>query len=384
PIPQTPEDSEDESDGEEDLGLNIGEEERHDEEEEEDKLYRDVNINQGRGLQGNLEVKDTHVTLTPVKPDGQQESPSVSSQFVTSMLNPIIVVGMESIFETTSRIDVQTPTFVAPLPMTIPTMTSTTIATTTTSQAPILPTPIPSEVLQDLPNFSSVFRFDDRLRSLEENLSKSDRLREEAQKENDEFLITVDENIKKIIKEQVKEQVKAQVFKILPRIEQAVNEQLEAEKMEGNKSIQRSDAQRNLYKALVDAYESDKIILDTYRETVTLKRRRYDDEYKDKEPSVGPDRGSKRRREGKETESASTLSKTATKSVARSTTRSRSRQASASESAFAEEPVQTTSQMKEPSHLEFETGADDQPIVQSSQDPEWFSQPKKPPSLDRD
>nr|GEZ51877.1 hypothetical protein [Tanacetum cinerariifolium] len=124
---------------------------------------------------------------------------------------------------------------------------------------------------------------------------QSDRLREEAQKENDEFLRTVDEYIKKIIKERVKEQVKAQVSKILPKIKQAVNEQLEAEilieKMEGNKSIQCSDAQRNLYKALVDAYESDKFILDTYGETVTLKRRRNDDEDKDEEPSVGLDRG---------------------------------------------------------------------------------------------
>nr|GFB26096.1 hypothetical protein [Tanacetum cinerariifolium] len=234
----------------------------------------------GGGLQGTLEVEDTHVTLTPVKPDGQQESSSVSSQFVTSMLD--------------STID-------------------------------------------------------------------------------------------------VKEQVKAQVSKILPRIEQVVNEQLEAkvltrsshssrtsyavadnlsemelkkiliEKMEGNKSIQRSDAQRNLYKALVDAYESDKIILDTYEETVTLKRRRDDDE----EPSTGPDQGTKRRKEGKEPESASTPSETTTKSAGRSTTGSRSRQASTSESAFAEEPVQTTSQMEEPSHLEFKTGADDQPIVQS-------------------
>nr|GEZ71624.1 hypothetical protein [Tanacetum cinerariifolium] len=108
PIPQTPKDSEDESDGEEDLDLNIGEEERHDEEEEEDELYRDVNINQGRRLQGTLEVEDIHVTLTLVKPNGQQESSSVSSQFVTSMLNLTIDVGMESIFETTSRTDVQT------------------------------------------------------------------------------------------------------------------------------------------------------------------------------------------------------------------------------------------------------------------------------------
>nr|GEU94254.1 hypothetical protein [Tanacetum cinerariifolium] len=46
------------------------------------------------------------------------------------------------------------------------------------------------------------------------------------------------------------------------------------EKIEGNKSIQRSNEQRNLYKALVEAYESDKIILDTYGDTVMLKRRR--------------------------------------------------------------------------------------------------------------
>nr|GEV38151.1 hypothetical protein [Tanacetum cinerariifolium] len=445
PIPQTPKSSEDEGDGGEDQGLNIGEEERLNEEEEADELYRDVDIHQGMGLKVNQEVKDSHVILTPVHPDGQQESSSVSSQFVTNMLNPTSDAGIESIFATAS-------TSVAPLPITAPTMTLSIVTTiTTTSQAPIPTAPIPSEVLQNLPTFALVLRFDDRLRSLEQNFSEvmqtnqfggavfaiprivqhfmdqrmneavqvavqlqSDRLREEAQKENDEFLRTVDENIKKIIKEQVKEQVKAQVSKILPRIKQAVNKQLEAEvltrsshssrtsyavaadlsemelkkilieKIEGNKSIQCSDAQRNLYKALVDAYESDKIILDTYGETVPLKRRRDDDEDKDKEPSAGPDRGSKRRIEGKETEAASTPLETATKSIGRSTTGSRSRQASISESAFVEEPVQTTSQMEEPSYLEFEIGADDQPIVQSSQHPEWFSQPKKPPSLNHD
>nr|GEX75582.1 hypothetical protein [Tanacetum cinerariifolium] len=144
-------------------------------------------------------------------------------------------------------------------------------------------------------------------------------------------------------------------------------------KMEGNKSIQRSDEQRNLYKGLVEAYEADKIILDTYGETVILKRRRDDDDDKDEGPSAGSDWGSKRRRKGKEPESASTPSEPTTRSVGRSTTRSKSRQASASESAFTEEPVQTTSQMEEPSHSEFETSAEDQPIVKSSQHPEWFS-----------
>nr|GFB43664.1 hypothetical protein [Tanacetum cinerariifolium] len=45
------------------------------------------------------------------------------------------------------------------------------------------------------------------------------------------------------------------------------------EKMEGNKSIQRSDEQRNRYKALVEDYDADKTILDTYGESTILKRR---------------------------------------------------------------------------------------------------------------
>nr|GEZ79703.1 hypothetical protein [Tanacetum cinerariifolium] len=152
PIPQTPESSED-----------------------EEELYKDVNINQGRGIQATLDVEDSHVTLTPVHPDGQQESSSVSSQFVTSMLNP------------------------------------------------------PSDV-------------------------------------------------------------------------------------------------------------------------VILKRRRDDDDDQEEGPFDGLDRGSKRRREGKEPESASAPLETITRSAGRSTTGSKSRQVSASKSTFAEEHVQTISKMDEPSY----------------------------------
>nr|GFC81545.1 hypothetical protein [Tanacetum cinerariifolium] len=94
--------------------------------------------------------------------------------------------------------------------------------------------------------------------------------------------------------------------------------------------------------------------------------------------------GSKRRREGGEPELASTLSEPAIRSTSRSTSGTQSRQMSTSESAFAEEPVQTTCQMDEPPHSVFETGTEDQPIVQTSQHPEWFSQPRKPPTPDRD
>nr|GEZ14588.1 hypothetical protein [Tanacetum cinerariifolium] len=296
PISKTPKNSNDEGNGDEDLGLNVGGEEEH--VKEEDKLYRNVNINQGRGIQETLDVEDLHVTLTPVNPDGQQQSSSVLR-----------------ILEANFSEAMQTNQFAGAV------------------------SAIPGIVQQYMDQ-----RMNEAVKVAVQ--IQSDHLRDEAQRENDEFLKTVDENMQKIIKEQVKGQVKIQVSKILPRIEQTVNEQLEAEilieKMEGNKSIQRSNEQRNLYKALVEAYESNKIILDTYGETVTLKRHRDDDANKDEEPSAGPDRGSKRRKERKEPESAS-----------------------ANESTFAEEPVQTTCQMKEPSHLEFDTGAKDQPIVQS-------------------
>nr|GEZ55336.1 hypothetical protein [Tanacetum cinerariifolium] len=84
-----------------------------------------------------------------------------------------------------------------------------------------------------------------------------------------------------------------------------------------NKSIHRSDEQRNLYKALVDAYECDKIILDTYGDTVTLKRRR--DEDKNEEPFAGSNRGSKRRRAGKEPESTSAPKEKTSKTSRKST-----------------------------------------------------------------
>nr|GEZ09509.1 hypothetical protein [Tanacetum cinerariifolium] len=72
PIPKTHENIDDEGIGEENLGTNVGREEGHDKEEEEDELYKDVNINLGRGIQMTQEFEDSHVTLTPVNPDGQQ------------------------------------------------------------------------------------------------------------------------------------------------------------------------------------------------------------------------------------------------------------------------------------------------------------------------
>nr|GFC56653.1 hypothetical protein [Tanacetum cinerariifolium] len=121
-------------------------------------------------------------------------------------------------------------------------------------------------------------------------------------------------------------------------------------------------------------------ILDTYGESTILKRRRKDDDQEG--PSARPNRRSKRQKGGEQA-SASTPSKKATKGAGGSTTGTQSRQQSTSQSAYAEEPVQTTCQMEETPLPVYETGADEQLIVQTSQHPEWFSQPRKPPSPDR-
>nr|GFB80162.1 hypothetical protein [Tanacetum cinerariifolium] len=266
--------------------------------------------------------EDSHVTLTPVNPDGQQQSSSVTSQFVTSMLNLTLDVDMESIFETTSQLDVQTPTSVAPLPMSAPTMTPSTIATiTTTSQAPILPTTQMNEAVK----VAVQIQFD--------------RLHDEAQRENEEFLKTIDENMQKIIKEQVKEQVKVQVSKILPRIEQAVNEQLKTKVL-----TQSSHSSRTSYVVAVDLSEMElkKILIEKMKDNK-------DDEMmmliRMKNPPLDQTGGQR------DAEKEKSLSQ------------------------------QALQRKLLPGAL---AGVEDQPIVQSSQYPEWFSQQQKPPSPDRD
>ncbi|GJT91547.1 hypothetical protein Tco_1080392 [Tanacetum coccineum] len=156
------------------------------------------------------------------------------------------------------------------------------------------------------------------------------------------------------------------------------------EKIEGNKSIHRSNEQKNLYKALVEAYESDKLILDTYGDTVSFKRRR-DDEDKYEEPSAGSNRGSKRRRAGKEPESTSALNEKTSKTTGKSTDGSKSQHKSAGESAHTEEPMHTDKDLEEPAHQEFNIGAtEEQSDKETSQHPDWFQKPAKHPTPGRD
>ncbi|GJZ62684.1 hypothetical protein Tco_0618821 [Tanacetum coccineum] len=352
-----------------------------------DDVMTDVILPQ---VQATQEIEDTHVTLTPVNPDGQQQSSSVSSGFVSNMLNPNQDTGVDDIFgqhaEATSLIDTPVTAIVEP-----------------SFSAPTNPlSSIPGTVDQYLAN------------KMQEAVDvavqlKYDRIREESTTANQQFLDSIDEGMKKIIKEQVKKEVS----KITPKIEKLVTDQLESEvlvrsskeantshavaanlselelkkilidKMEANNSINRSDIQRQLYKALVDAYEADKILLDTYGDTVTIKRPR-DGADDDQEPSAGTDRGSKRRRSGKEPASTSAPSETTTTTAGKTTTTgSKTHKKSASQSAPVEETMQTTDVFKAPAHQEFETGVHDEQAKEEVQHlPDWFQQPTRLPSPD--
>nr|GFC58824.1 hypothetical protein [Tanacetum cinerariifolium] len=168
----------DEGNGEENLGINVGWEEGQDEEEEKDELFRDVNINLGRGT---LEANFSEFMQTNQFARAVSSILGIVQRYMDRRMNEAVKVAVQI---------------------------------------------------------------------------QSDILRDEAQVENEQFLKTLDENMQKIIKEQVKEQVKTSyvVTDDLSKIELKIL----IEKMEGKKSIHRSNEQRNIYKALVEAYESDK------------------------------------------------------------------------------------------------------------------------------
>ncbi|GJY41664.1 hypothetical protein Tco_0428934 [Tanacetum coccineum] len=92
---------------------------------------------------------------------------------------------------------------------------------------------------------------------------KSDRIREEAQAKNQQFLDSIDEGIKKVIKEQFK----SEVSKITPQIEKLVNKQLESEVLvRSSKEAKTSHAvvanlsELELKKILIDKMEANKSI----------------------------------------------------------------------------------------------------------------------------
>ncbi|GKE72370.1 hypothetical protein Tco_1534411, partial [Tanacetum coccineum] len=164
-------------------------EEENNEESERNELYRDLNVNlEGRdvemmnaqptNVQTTQVTKDKHVIITPVILEGQQQSSSVSSDFVSNILNPRPDTSIDSIFslntEATSLVDVPVTTIAKPPFVSVTTLPPPHTPLITHMQQTPVPTPttFPSSSLQDLPNFGSLFGFDHLLKTLETDFSE--------------------------------------------------------------------------------------------------------------------------------------------------------------------------------------------------------------------
>ncbi|GKD19950.1 hypothetical protein Tco_1209108 [Tanacetum coccineum] len=248
-------------------------------EDEEEEMYGDLNLNLERrdvemtDAQTNQDMEDVHVTLTTEPLVVQQQSSSVSSDLVSMYINPSLdTVSVATVTPSSVTAIPQTPVPIIQTLQQIPDSTTT--------------TPNPTTTFPEIPNFASLFGFEQRVSVLETEMSEFKKL------------------------------VKAQVSKILPKVKKYVTESLGAEvlvrstnqpqtsyavaaslsefelkkilidKIEENKSMNRSDVQKNLYNALIESYNSDKDIFSSYGDVVTLKRGR-DDQDKDEDPSAG-------------------------------------------------------------------------------------------------
>ncbi|GJT66177.1 copia protein [Tanacetum coccineum] len=284
-------------------------EEQTNKEEEVNEMYNDVNINlEGRdtemmdalldNVQTTQVIEDTHVIITAVTPEVQQQSSSVSSGFISNMLNPN---------PDTDRIKALEDDFLK-----------------------FKQTSLFTEAVSSIPDIVDKYLANQMNEAVKVAVQlQSDRLRTEV-----------------LIRSSNEAKASHAVAANLSELEL---KKILIDKMKKNKSIDISVQQKTLYKALVDGYESDKDILATYRDTVTLKRRQNDKD-EDEEPSAVSNRGSKRRRAGKEPESTSAPNEKTSKSTGKSKKGSKSHQKSTDKSTQAEEPIHTDEDLEEPAH----------------------------------
>ncbi|GJW87324.1 hypothetical protein Tco_0162664 [Tanacetum coccineum] len=190
--------------------------------------------------------------------------------------------------------------------------------------------------------------------------------RQEAQDEKNAYIELIDTSMGDLIKEEF------ELTEIL------------IEKMEKNKSYDKVDYKKKLYDALVESYNTDKDLFDSYGEVFSLKRTR-DEKDKDQDPSAGSDRGTKRRKSSKDTESFRDSRSKDKNSSSTSKDASQYQHKSFDKSAHTEEPSHTVEDSGMQQDQEFVTGEnDEQPSDIEVTKADWFKKPERPPTPDLD
>ncbi|GJY19203.1 putative reverse transcriptase, RNA-dependent DNA polymerase [Tanacetum coccineum] len=267
------------------------------------------------------------------------------------------------------------------------------------------PTPAPTTAsttisIPTLPDFSSLFGFDQRVSTLEKELSQlkqadlsaqllesvksllptmvddlfSTRIgyatrtalrsyTQEFEKKAQEKRKLYTDVVEKSVKDIIKDEVKSLLPHILPKEVSDFATRFELkkimlDKLEKSKSYRVAEAHRNLHDALVKSYQLDKDLFDSYGKAYHLKRS-HEDKDKDEDPPAGPDQGSSK--------GTKSLPKSSRKSVQ------------------AEEPVFETADTETPQDQGEDMGnIEDQPNVEEVSKHDWFKKPERPPTPDLD
>ncbi|GKA96952.1 hypothetical protein Tco_0824846 [Tanacetum coccineum] len=214
-----------------------------------------------------------------------------------------------------------------------------------------------------LPDFSSVFKFNDRFIKLETNLSKM--------KQVDQYAQAIS-SIPAIVDRYIDNKLGEAIHKAIQSHNAECREEAQAEKQESSsqpKSIYEAVASLSEYeltKILMDKMEESKSHLrDDYKresEVFTLKRSR-DEKDKDQDPSAGSDRGTKRRKSSKDAKP--------------------SRDRKSKESKSTSSSKVDDSEVKK--NQEFNIGYnDEQPADETASKVDWYKKPERPPNPDPD
>nr|GEX46440.1 hypothetical protein [Tanacetum cinerariifolium] len=292
-------------------------EEKMYEEEDDDvakELYGDMNITQGlknTDTTNAEQEEDAHVTLTTIhhKTEGPLQRSSILSDFTSNLLN----LGDPSL-DINFLMNTST---VPPLPP--PVNPSSHLITIPQQQTPdSITTTNPTMNLTVIPNFVSLFQFDQRVSALETKMS------------------------------------------------------------EINQTNQFAEAAL-LISGIVDKHLASKDIITSYGDVVTLKKRR-DDQEKDEDPSARSDQRTKTKKSSKVAEplKGSKLKESKSSSSSKGT---QSQPKSSSKSTQAEEPEFEATDTEMQQDQENESGhIDDQPDNEVAPKHDWFQKLDKPPT----
>ncbi|GJT52796.1 hypothetical protein Tco_0978953 [Tanacetum coccineum] len=354
---------------------------QEEEEVDQESKYEDVEIesDEDKGMDDTTDQIDDDVdarfeeptqTVSPLDVHVHHEVPR--TQAPTLLTIPVSVITKSSPVYT--NIPQSSQTFNPP-----PILTTPTLPLTIESINP----------LSTLRDFALIFRFNDRITTLEKEVAKikKDPLHTQVTSLVDEHLDTREEFmnfLSKSLMTRIKEQVKNQLPQILPKevsnfappvIEKLFKDHILLDKMEKSESYLTALERRDCYDGLKKSYALDKDFF--YSDDVYSLKHGRKDKDKDEDPSAGSDRRLKKRKLSKDAEPTTGLKKKDSTSGSSKGTKSQLK--SSGKSIQSEEPVFEVTDSDMPQDQEGNLGDnEDEPRNKTASICDWFKKPTPP------